>query len=131
MRLLNSPRMIPSPIPPSSMRMSTSRRQVTRRCAGARMNRVVHFEIHADDPGRARSFYEELFGWRFDRFGPMDYWLIYTGPPEQRGINGGLHKRVNADEGAADSGYVCTFHVKNHGATGKQLETPGSRCMAS
>ena len=23
--------------------------------------------IHADDPGRARSFYEELFGWRFDQ----------------------------------------------------------------
>ena len=93
------------------------------------MNRVVHFEIHADDPGRARSFYEELFGWRFDRFGPMDYWLIYTGPPEQRGINGGLHKRLNADEGAAVSGYVCTVDVKDLGAAVKHVVKLGGQCM--
>jgi hypothetical protein len=75
------------------------------------MNRVVHFEIHAEDPARACAFYEAMFGWRFDQFGEMDYWLIYTGPPDQPGINGGLHKRVGAQEPAAVMSYVCTVDV--------------------
>jgi catechol 2,3-dioxygenase-like lactoylglutathione lyase family enzyme len=27
------------------------------------MPRVVHFEIHADDPKRAIKFYQDVFGW--------------------------------------------------------------------
>ncbi len=27
------------------------------------MPRVVHFEIHIDEPDRAAKFYKELFGW--------------------------------------------------------------------
>ncbi len=29
------------------------------------MPRVVHFEIHADDPERAISFYNSVFDWEF------------------------------------------------------------------
>ena len=29
------------------------------------MPRVVHFEIHADDPERAINFYKSVFGWEF------------------------------------------------------------------
>ena len=29
------------------------------------MPRVVHFEIHADDPERTISFYNSVFGWEF------------------------------------------------------------------
>ena len=55
------------------------------------MPRVVHFEIHADQPERAVKFYKELFDWQFHKWeGPMDYWLIVTGPDGQPGINGGL-----------------------------------------
>jgi predicted enzyme related to lactoylglutathione lyase len=93
------------------------------------MNRVVHFEIHADDPGRARAFYQALFGWRFDQFGEMDYWLIYTGPKDQPGINGGLHKRLHADDGAAVIGYVCTVDVKDLDAAVKQVRMLGGSCL--
>jgi predicted enzyme related to lactoylglutathione lyase len=93
------------------------------------MNRVVHFEIHADDPGRARAFYEAMFGWRFDQFGPMDYWLIYTGPKDQPGINGGLHKRVSPLEGSAVTSYVCTIDVENLAATIKRVADLGGTCM--
>ena len=45
------------------------------------MSRVIHFEIHADNPERAIAFYSGLFGWQFKKWeGPMLYWLITTGP---------------------------------------------------
>ncbi len=58
------------------------------------MGRVIHFEIHADDPERATQFYSEVFGWRFDKWeGPVDYWLATTGPDDQPGINGAVMRR--------------------------------------
>ena len=54
------------------------------------MGRVVHFEIHAENPQRAIAFYQGLFGWEITKWdGPMDYWMIRTGPKEQMGIDGG------------------------------------------
>jgi predicted enzyme related to lactoylglutathione lyase len=58
------------------------------------MSRVVHFEIPADDPERAIQFYESVFGWRIEKWeGPIEYWLIMTGPEDQPGIDGGLALR--------------------------------------
>src|SRR5918993_4170444 len=58
------------------------------------MGRVVHFEIHAENPERAIAFYRELFGWEFTRWeGPMPYWLIRTGGAGEPGIDGGLMQR--------------------------------------
>ncbi len=58
------------------------------------MPRVVHFEITADDTGRAKSFYEGVFGWTSQTWdGPQPYIMMNTGPKEAPGINGGLMKR--------------------------------------
>lgn len=58
------------------------------------MSRVTHFEISVDDPERAIKFYTDAFGWEIKKWeGPMDYWLIMTGPKDQPGIDGGLMKR--------------------------------------
>lgn len=58
------------------------------------MSRVVHFEIHVDDTGRATKFYTDTFGWKFQKWdGPQEYFLISTGPDSEPGINGGLMKR--------------------------------------
>jgi predicted enzyme related to lactoylglutathione lyase len=78
------------------------------------MPRVVHFEIHAADPDRAANFYKTLFGWDFQKWeGPMDYWLITTGPNDQPGINGGLVRRQGEIDGQAVIAYVCTVDVEN------------------
>jgi len=78
------------------------------------MSRVVHFEIHAADPDRAVNFYQTLFGWTFQKWeGPMDYWLIITGPDDQRGINGGLVRRQGEIDGQAVIAYVCTVDVED------------------
>jgi len=57
------------------------------------MPRVVHFEIHADDPERAVKFYSKAFGWKIEKWGPEPYWLVDTGPKEEPGINGGIMPR--------------------------------------
>ena len=78
------------------------------------MPRVVHFEIHAADPERAVNFYKTLFGWTFQKWeGPMDYWLVTTGPNDQPGINGGLVRRQGEIDGQAVIAYVCTVDVEN------------------
>ena len=54
------------------------------------MPRVVHFEIYGDKPEELIDFYVKIFGWTFEKWGPMDYWIIKTG--EGPGIDGGLGK---------------------------------------
>ncbi len=74
------------------------------------MPRVVHFDIDSDDPERAIGFYGEVFGWRFEKWeGPMEYWLVTTGPDEEPGINGGMGKR--GDGGISFNTYRCTIEV--------------------
>jgi predicted enzyme related to lactoylglutathione lyase len=78
------------------------------------MPRVVHFEIHADDPGRAVAFYAGVFGWEINKApGPHDYWLITTGPEGSPGINGGLLRRPcpASAEGQGLTAFACTIDV--------------------
>lgn len=76
------------------------------------MPRVIHFEIHAEQPERAIQFYKGLLGWEFNRWdGPMPYWLIKTGPPTEPGIDGGLVQRRGRIDGKAVIAYVCTVNV--------------------
>ncbi len=61
-------------------------------------NRVIHFEIQADDIERAKKFYEKVFGWKVEKMmgadqGGMDYWGLTTGPDGTPGINGGMYQR--------------------------------------
>ena len=58
------------------------------------MPRVVHFEVPADDPGRAIQFYSRVFGWSVNKWqGPMDYWLIQSGQADEPGIDGAIARR--------------------------------------
>ncbi len=76
------------------------------------MPRVIHFEIHADDPERAIRFYGTLLGWHFTKWeGPMDYWLIKTGAKEQPGIDGGMIRRHPGSSGDKVIAFVCTVDV--------------------
>ena len=74
------------------------------------MPRVIHFEIHAENPDRAIKFYHDVFAWEFTKWvGPAPYWLIRTGPDNQPGINGGLEPRRGIIDGQAVIAYVCTI----------------------
>ncbi len=76
------------------------------------MPRVVHFEIHAENPERAVQFYSAIFGWEIMKWdGPQDYWLITTGPDDEPGINGAVMQRQGEIDGQAVIAYVCTVEV--------------------
>lgn len=72
---------------------------------------VVHFAIHADDVERARSFYEAVFGWRFEAWGPPGFYDVETGTPERPGIHGALHARSEPLSGHGVRGFTCTVAV--------------------
>src|SRR6059036_3226268 len=46
--------------------------------AAPKEHTLVHFEIPATDPSKVARFYEQLFGWKFNKWegANMDYWLI-------------------------------------------------------
>jgi predicted enzyme related to lactoylglutathione lyase len=77
------------------------------------MNRVIHFEIQADDIARASEFYKNVLGWKIEQImkketGGMDYWGVTTGDSVP-GINGGLYQR------GEDKLYTydCTIEVED------------------
>lgn len=104
------------------------------------MNRVVHFEIHADDMERAKKFYTDVFGWEMQQMGGEygNYVVIKTGPGpdeiaagnvtmENVGINGGMMKR-NAEkpkEGMSPMAYVCIVGVEDVDATMAKVKACG------
>jgi predicted enzyme related to lactoylglutathione lyase len=60
-------------------------------------DRVVHFEIPADDLERAKTFYSEAFGWNLQQWPGFDYVMVTTTPANEQGtpsepggINGGM-----------------------------------------
>lgn len=61
------------------------------------MHTIVHFEIPANDMGRAKSFYTDLFDWKIESFPGGEYMLIQTDPDGQ-GIGGGIMKRQHSDQ---------------------------------
>lgn len=95
------------------------------------MNRVVHFEIQAEDPQRAIAFYQAVFGWDFPQWGENPYWMVMTAPKEstEPGINGGLLPRpVPLKEGVCGSNaFVCTVQVDDYEATAQTILAAGGK----
>jgi len=88
------------------------------------MPRVVHFEIHTDNPERAVKFYSKAFGWKVEKIaGPMDYWLATTGEKTEPGINGGIMKRQEKQS------TVNTVGVPSMEAAMKAVKAAGGKVL--
>jgi hypothetical protein len=72
---------------------------------------IVHFAIQADDVERARRFYEVVFGWRFEAWGPPGFYNVTTGDDDHPGIFGALHGRDEPLTGSGIRGFTCTVAV--------------------
>ncbi len=96
-------------------------------------NRVVHFEIQAEDTARASKFYTEVFGWEMVKWesGDISYLAVMTAPKDstEPGINGGIIQRPAATPPAqyGTNSFVCTIKVDDFDATAQNIIAAGGR----
>lgn len=84
------------------------------------MNGPSYFEIQADDVERARNFYTEVFGWKFNKAEslPVEYWRIETSTSR-----GGLLKRPakTPPQQHGTNAYVCSMEIENFDKTSQKI----------
>jgi len=93
-------------------------------------NNISFFAINADDVPRARKFYETVFGWSFEPWGPPNFYVIHTGNGTQPSVEGGLQERRELARGQKMIGFECTIAVGNIDQTIRAIEAHGGRLAA-
>ncbi len=95
------------------------------------MDKVVHFEIPADNVERAKKFYQETFDWKITPVPQMNYTLLGTVeideknmPKEAGAINGGLMERSFGIQGP-----VLTISVDNIDAAIEKIQKQGGKIV--
>ena len=93
------------------------------------MDKVVHFEIPADDVKRAENFYKKTFGWGIESMPEMKYTIVRTVevddkfmPKESGAINGGMFKRTDDLKNT-----LITINVKDIDKALKTIEKNGGK----
>ncbi len=80
---------------------------------------ICWFEIPADNPERAKSFYGSLFGWKIELFpGMTDYWHIDTGGSDET-LDGGLITRKHPNQPVTN--YIAVSSVDESAAKVEEL----------
>ncbi|MBX9601667.1 MAG: VOC family protein [Bryobacteraceae bacterium] len=92
-------------------------------------NPLHSFGITADDVTRARQFYEKVFEWRFEPWGPPDFYLIHTGDSKNPGVQGLMHKRREPVSGTGMTGFECSFAVSDIDQISRAVEANGGRIV--
>jgi uncharacterized protein len=91
---------------------------------GRDMPTIVHFEIPSDDIERSRKFYNELFGWKIEKWSGlsegMEYWLISTVDDKgDKAVGGGMMKRQSPQQQGIN--YFDVKSVQEYSAKVEQL----------
>ena len=92
-------------------------------------NDIRHFAINADDLARARRFYEGVFGWKFESWGPPNFFLIKTGTEKEPGIQGALQGRRELIPGKPMIGYECSIAVDDVDQVAAAVRANGGRVL--
>ena len=94
------------------------------------MDKVVHFEIPADDMKRAKDFYAQTFGWQMLDMPQMNYAMLTTVPVDENhkplesgAINGGMYQR---EEGFSKAP-VVVIGVSSVDDSVKKVEAAGGK----
>src|SRR3954465_12601936 len=90
---------------------------------------VAHFAINADDLNRARHFYEKVFGWRFEAWGPPNFFQIKTADGQPLGPLGALQKRRELIPGVPTAGFECTVAVADVDAAAAAVVANGGTIL--
>ena len=90
-------------------------------------NHLAHFAINADDVQRAKRFYEKVFGWTFNAWGPPNFYVL-AGVGEGD-VRGALQKRRELVPGVRTIGYECTIGVTSIDDTAKAVTANGGKTI--
>lgn len=90
---------------------------------------LASFAIHVDDVGAGRRFYEAVFNWAFEPWGPPDFYLIHTGDAAEPGVQGLMHKRMEPKGDGGPNCFECTIGVDDIDATLARVEKAGGRVV--
>jgi predicted enzyme related to lactoylglutathione lyase len=75
------------------------------------LGHLSHFAVNSDDLPASRRFYEATFGWRFEPWGPPDFFHIRTAEGARPGPIGALQARRSLVGGQPTNGFECTVGV--------------------
>lgn len=90
------------------------------------MSQVAHFAINADDVSRARRFYEKVFGWKFQAWGPPGFYMVDSDSATIHvPIRGSLQQRREIVAGVPMRGFECTISVGDIQAAATAVEANG------
>ena len=93
------------------------------------MPHLAHFAINADDVPRARRFYERVFGWKFNAWGPPGFYQIDMGAAAPGAVLGALQGRRELVKGRPTIGYECTISVPSIDDTIKAVLANGGKTV--
>jgi uncharacterized protein len=92
------------------------------------MSQVAHFAINADDVNRALRFYEKVFGWKFQAYGPPGFYMVDEQSANATvGLRGSLQKRREIVAGVPMRGFECTISVDDIEAAAAAVEKHGGK----
>jgi predicted enzyme related to lactoylglutathione lyase len=91
------------------------------------MGKPAHFAINAADLTKARQFYEAVFGWKFQAWGPPGFYMIDMGTGVTPPLRGSLQQRREIVPGVPMRSFECTISVDDIQATGKAIEANGGK----
>jgi predicted enzyme related to lactoylglutathione lyase len=94
-------------------------------------NNIGRFAINADDVPRARDFYQKVFGWTFQPWGPPNFYLIEIGEGQVPTVGGMLQERRELVPGGRMIGFECTIVVGNLDETIRAIESNGGKMVTA
>lgn len=87
-------------------------------------NRVVHFEIGAEDPEKLSEFYKKALGWEINLWPGSDYWMVGKEADGKVGaIFGGIMQRWQSEK------TINTIETEDIAATIKEVEANGGKVV--
>ena len=92
-------------------------------------NYIARFAINADDVPRARDFYQKVFGWTFEPWGPPNFYLIQPGEAPPGGFGGLLQEHRELVPNGRMIGFECTIVVENLDQTIRAIESNGGKMV--
>jgi predicted enzyme related to lactoylglutathione lyase len=90
---------------------------------------LAHFAINASDLDRARAFYQRVFGWQFQPWGPPGFYLISTPDGKDPGVRGAMQQRRELVPGQPANGFECTISVDSIDQTAAAVEAAGGAIL--